>query len=133
MPEISVDKLIGRNLTTNKQVNAYSEPNVNSKKLFVIKQGGLTGKVYSWIERNDGVWLMFQRSGGGFYYILALPKTFKSTEAIKQIYKIEKAAEEQQIVEEKGKLPYYIEKYGKWVLGAIVLVVVAREFIKKKA
>ena len=133
MPEVSVDKLIGRNLTTNRQVNAYAEPNVNSKKLFVIKQGGLTGKVYSWVERTDGVWLMFQRSGGGFYYILALPKTFKATEPIQQLYKVEKAESEQQIIDEKGKIPYYIEIYGVWVLGAFILVTLAREFIKKKA
>ena len=133
MPEVSVDKLIGSNLTAAKQLVAYDQPSTSGKKLFIIKEGGLTGKVWSWIERNDGVWLMFKRSGSGYYYILAAPKSFKSTEAIKQIYKVEKAAEEQQIVEEKGKLPFYIEKYGKWVLGAFVLVTLAREFIKKKA
>ena len=133
MPEISVDKLIGFNLTAAKQLKAYSEPDLKSKVLYTIPSGGKTGKVWSWVERFEGTWLVFKKSYGGYYYILALPKSFKLSEDLKQVYKVEQTKEEQEIVEQKGKIPYYIEKYGKWVLGAFIVVTLAREFIKKKA
>ena len=116
MPEVGIDKLLGTNLTASKKLDAHTLPDKKSKVLFNVPAGGNAGKVYSWIEKPDGIWLMFNRSGGGFYYILSVPKSFKATEQIQQIYKVEQATKEQELIDEKGKLPYYIEKYGKWIL-----------------
>jgi hypothetical protein len=116
MPEVGINKLLGTNLIASKKLDAYSLPDKKSRFLFSVPAGGNAGRVYSWIEKPDGIWLMFNRSGGGFYYILSIPKSFKATEQIKQLVRVEKAEQDKELKEEKGSIPFYIEKYGKWIL-----------------
>lgn len=132
MPEVSLNKLIGLNLKAAKKLNAYNFADAPHSILFSIPAGGNAGKVYSWIERPDGIWLQFQRSGGSFYYIKADAGAFTATDQILQAYKLEKAEQENILKEEKGAVPYYIEKYGIWVIGAVLAIVAVKELIKNK-
>lgn len=132
MPEIGLNKLIGLNLKAAKKLNAYNFADTPHKILFSIPVGGNAGKVYSWLERPDGIWLQFERSGGAFYYIKADAGAFTATDQILQAYKLQKAEQEQDIIKEKGAVPYYIEKYGVWLLGAVLAIVAVKELIKKK-
>lgn len=132
MPEVSLNKLIGLNLKAAKKLNAYNFADAPHSILFSIPAGGNAGKVYSWLERPDGIWLQFPRSGGSFYYVKADAGAFTATDQILQAYKIEKAEQENILKEEKGAVPYYIEKYGIWVIGAVLAIVAVKELIKKK-
>lgn len=133
MYKVSLNKLIGVNIKAAKKLNVYSLPSTTSNLLFSIPINGNAGSVWSWIERPDGIWLMFQRAGGTFYYIKADKGSFKATEQIIDAYYQEKRELENKKIEDKGIVRYYIEKYGIWILGAIAITVIGKEYIKKKA
>ena len=132
MPEIGLNKLIGLNLKAAKKLNAYNFADAPHKIVFSIPAGGNAGKVYSWLERPDGIWLQFQRSGGSYYYVKADPGAFTATDQILQAYKLQKAEQEKELIQQKGAVPYYIEKYVVWVIGAVLAIVAVKELIKKK-
>jgi hypothetical protein len=129
---IEVSKLIGKNLVTKKMLPAFNFPEKPNKVLFTIPVNGRTGTVYSYLEKPDGIWLQFQRFGGSFYYILFQPTAFKVTSDIQKEIQIQKAQDEQQIIEQKGKLPYYIEKYGKFIFFGLIGAYVLTSYIKTK-
>ena len=76
--------------------------------------------------------MQFQRSGGSYYYVKADPGAFTATDQILQAYKLQKAEQEKELIQQKGAVPYYIEKYGVWVIGAVLAIVAVKELIKKK-
>jgi len=132
MPQVGIDRLIGLNLTAAKKLDAYNFADAPHKIVFNIPINGIAGRVYSWLERPDGIWLQFQRSNGGFYYIKADLGSFKATDQILQQYKLQKISEEKELIKQKGTFPYYIEKYGVWVLGAVIGMVIIKEYFKSK-
>ena len=132
MPQVGIDRLIGLNLTAAKKLNAYNFADTPNKVLFQIPVGGNAGKVYSWLERPTGIWLQFQRSGGSYYYIKADIGSFKATDQVLQEYKLQKAKQEKELMQSKGTIPYYIEKYGVWMIGAVIGIVVIKEYFKSK-
>ena len=132
MPQVELDKLIGLNLKAAKKLSAYNFPEKPNKVLFTIPSGGNAGKVYSWIERPDGIWLQFKRSSGTFYYILADQGAFNATDQVLQAYKVQQAEQEQELIKTKGAVPYYIEKYGVWVLGGVLVISILPALIKRK-
>jgi len=132
MYKVSLNKLIGISIRAARKLNAYSLPSVNSTLLFSIPTAGSAGKVWSWVERPDGIWLMFQRSGGSFYYIRADKGSFSATDQIIQAYQEQKQELEKKKLQDKGAFRYYLDKYGILILGAFIVTAVAREYIKRK-
>jgi hypothetical protein len=132
MPQVSIDKLIGHNLKAKKTLNCYNLPDKPNKILFVIKPNGYTGIVYSYLTKTDGIWLQFKRSNGSFYYIKFTNDSFQLTGDVNVEVKKQQAQAEQEIIKEKGAVPYYIEKYGKWVLLYVVGAYLIGTYIKTK-
>lgn len=132
MPRVSLQYLIGTNIRANRDLQAFNLPQKPNRVLFTIKEGGNAGKIYSWVERPDGIWLMFERAGGSFYYIKADIGNFAATDQVIRAYQREKQQMERQKMQEKGAIAFYIEKYGIWVIGAVLASVAIREYIKKK-
>ena len=133
MPSLNIGKLLGVNLTAKKRLTAYNFPDEPKKVLFYVLAGGKTGSVYSYLTRPDGIWLQFQRSGGSYYYIKYEPDAFVLSDDILQLIKLDQLQLEKQLIAQKGEIPYYIEKYGKYVLGAIIVTTLISVYIKKKA
>jgi hypothetical protein len=133
MPSLNVGKLIGLNLTAKKRLTAYNFPNEPKKVLFYVLAGGKTGSVYSYLEKPDGIYLQFNRSGGSYYYIKYEPDSFVLSDEIVQLIKLDQLQLEKQLIAEKGAIPYYIEKYGKFILGAVLITTLISVYIKKKA
>jgi hypothetical protein len=75
---------------------------------------------------------MFNRYGGGYYYIKYEPDAFKFTSDIKIIAEKQKQETEKQLIEQKGAFSYYFDKYGKIVLIYIFGIIVIKELIKRK-
>ena len=129
---IEVSKLIGKNLVAKKMLPAFNFPEKPNKVLYTIPVNGRTGTVYSYLERPDGIWLQFQRSGGSFYYIKFGSTNFVATSDIKKEIAIQKSQDEKEIIKEKGQFAFYFEKYGKFVFFGILGAVVLTSYFKNK-
>lgn len=129
---IEVSKLIGKNLVTKKMLPAFNFPEKPNKVLFTIPVNGRTGEVYSYVEKPTGIWLQFRRSGGSFYYILFSANNFVVTSEIQKEIKIQQAQDEKDIIKEKGKFAFYIEKYGKFVFFGLLGAYVLTSYLKNK-
>lgn len=129
MPEITADKIIGRTLYAAKTLDKL---NSNLQKIGVFSPGSSAGVVYSYIQRGGNVYWQFKDAFGKFYYIKHTVDSFKTTPGIKEAFEEVKIEKQKELIQQKGQIPYYIEKYGKWVIGAYIGVVLIREFIKRK-
>ena len=130
MPEISADKIIGKTLYAKRQLNKL---NSNLQKIGVFNAGDSVGQVFSYIVRNGQVYWLFNDPFGKPYLVKHDSTAFQFSAGVKEAVKKEQEEKTKEQIQEKGKIPFYIEKYGKWVLGAFILVTLAREYIKKKA
>lgn len=133
MPEINIADLINKTLIAKKQLTAYNYASEPRKVLFTFQPNASVGVVYSWLERPDGIYLVFQRYGGASSYVIKYePDAFKFTSDIKVIAEKQKQETEKQLIEQKGAFSYYFEKYGKIVLLSVVGIIVIKELIKRK-
>ena len=130
MPEISADKIIGKTLYAKRQLNKL---NSGLQKIGVFNAGDSVGQVFSYIVRNGQVYWLFNDPFGKPYLVKHDSTAFQFSAGVKEAVKKEQEEKTKEQIQEKGKIPFYIEKYGKWVLGAFILVTLAREYIKKKA
>jgi hypothetical protein len=129
MPELSADKIIGKTLFAAKQLDKL---NASLQKIGVIGRGESVGVVYSYIIRNGVVHWMFYDGLGKPYYVKHSSDSFKFSGGVSEAAKQQKAEEEKKEIEQKGAIPFYIEKYGKWVLITFIGVTIFREYIKKR-
>lgn len=132
MPEINIGDLLKVNLIAKKQLTAFDKPEQPRKAIFTFQIGSSVGKPFSYLERADGIYLMFKRYGSGYYYIKYEPDAFKFTSDIKVIAEKQKAETEKQLIEQKGAFSYYFEKYGKIVLISVIGIIIIKELIKRK-
>jgi hypothetical protein len=122
-----IDKEIYNGSKSTKGYNALGVP------IKTFAPGQSLGIVYSWIKKDalKGYALMFYEDAKNFkkpYYIRFVDGPFKATPEIKKIQQKEKIAEEKEIIKDKGPFAFYIEKYGPYLLGTIILIAI----IKKK-
>ena len=129
MPEVTADKIIGKNLYAKKRIDKL---NLSLKKVGEFKAGDNVGIVYSFIQRNGNVYWLFKPEYGSQYLVKHDSTSFQLTEGVKQAIQTQKAEIEKQIKEEKGNVSYYIEKYGVWVLGTYLAAVVLTGYFKNK-
>ena len=127
MPEISADKIIGKTLYAARQLDKL---NASLVKIGVINAGASAGVVYSYIQRGGNVYWQFKDPFGQYYYIKHSSNSFKLTPGVQEAFEQAKQEKEKETIQQKGAVPYYIEKYGKWVLGTYIAVILIRKFVK---
>lgn len=129
MPQITADKIIGKQLFAKKQIDKL---NSLLEKVGVFNIGDSVGIVYSYITRNGQVYWTFYDMNGKYYLVKHDSSAFKFSSDVQQAFDEQKQSKEKQLLEQKGAVAYYFEKYGKWVLGAFVGVAIIKEIIKRK-
>jgi hypothetical protein len=128
---ITADQLIDKEIYNgSKSIKGYNALGV-AIKTFAPEQS--LGIVYSWINKDalKGYALMFYEDAKNFkkpYYIRFVDGPFKASPEIKKIQQKEKIAEEQEQLKDKGPFAFYIEKYGPYIIGTIIILAI----IKKK-
>ena len=113
MPEITADKIIGKTLFAKKDLIRL---NSNLVKIGTIVAGSPVGQVYSYIQRGGKVYWQFIDFNNKPYFILHTADSFKFSGDVKQAVEQQKKEVEKVQKQEKGSVPFYIEKYGKWIL-----------------
>ena len=100
------------------------------QKVGEFKTGQLIGTVFSWIERADGLYWMI--GGGSTGFVVKHDKTKISLDPVeRRELEVKKNLEtEKQKIADQGAIPYYIEKYGKWVLLAALAGIVLKKVLK---
>lgn len=131
MPSITADKLINKEVFAgDKTVKGY---NSAGRQIKTFSPGESLGIVYSWLNLTSLKLpvLMFYEDAKNFknpFYIKINDGPFKASTEIKKTIDKEKIAEEQEQLKDKGPFIFYIEKYGLYVLGTILILAI----IKKK-
>lgn len=113
MPEITADKIIGKTLFAKKDL---SRLNSSLVKIGTIVAGSPVGQVYSYIQRGGKVYWQFIDFNNKPYFVLHTPDSFKFSGDVKQAIQEKKQEIEKVAKEQKGSVPFYIEKYGKVIL-----------------
>ena len=113
MPEITADKIIGKTLFAKKDLIRLNSSLV---KIGTIVAGSPVGQVYSYIQRAGKVYWQFIDFNNKPYFILHTADSFKFSGDVKQAVEQQKKEVEKVQKQEKGSVPFYIEKYGKWIL-----------------
>lgn len=113
MPEITADKIIGKTLFAKKDL---SRLNSSLVKIGTIVAGSPVGQVYSYIQRGGKVYWQFIDFNNKPYFVLHTPDSFKFSGDVKQAIEEKKQEIEKVAKEQKGSVPFYIEKYGKVIL-----------------
>ena len=129
MPELSADKIIGKTLFAEKQLDKL---NSNLTKIGTFAKGSSVGVVYSYILRNGSVYWMFYDVSNKPYYVKHTADSFKFSGGVSEAAQQQQLEKEKQLIQDKGVVPYYIEKYGKWVLLAFVGVAIFKGYLKYK-
>jgi hypothetical protein len=113
MPEITADKIIGKTLFAKKDLTRLNSALV---KIGTIASGSPVGQVYSYIQRGGKVYWQFIDFNNKPYFVLHTADSFKFSGDVKQAVEQQKQEVEKLTKETKGSVPFYIEKYGKWIL-----------------
>jgi hypothetical protein len=113
MPEITADKIIGKTLFAKKDLTRL---NASLVKIGTIVKGSPVGQVYSYIQRDGKVYWQFFDFNNKQYLVLHTPDSFKYSGDVKEAVEKQKIESEKLEKQEKGSVPFYIEKYGKWIL-----------------
>jgi hypothetical protein len=129
MPEITADKIIGKTLFAKKNLTRLNSSLV---KIGTIVAGSPVGQVYSYIQRGGKVYWQFIDFNNRPYFVLHTPDSFKFTGDVKQAVQQQKREVEKVEKEEKGSIPFYIEKYGKWILIYGVGAYLVATYIKSR-
>ena len=130
---VSVNKIIGKGLIAKKNVDRL---NSSLQKIGTYKPGESIGVVYSYIQRNGKIYWMFQPDFMPPYLVEHTSTSFQITDDIANVIKEQKLQREKELrdqeIEIKGAIPYYIEKYGKFLVLIIAGVYLTKSFITKK-
>jgi hypothetical protein len=129
MPEITADKIIGKTLFAKKQLDKL---NFDLVKIGTFAKGSSVGVVYSYIQRNGNVYWMFYDSFNKPYYILQTADSFVFSGGVSEALMQQQIDKEKQLKDQKGAIPYYIEKYGKFILLYGIAAYLVATYIKNK-
>ena len=140
MPQISVDLLINRTLYATGRVDIYDA----GLNVVATRQAGqVVGEVFSYVQRGGVVYLTLKPAAPARLVKLpgALTVSKADAEAIRlreeQRQRAEldplRAERERAEMESKGKVRYYIEKYGPILLAVVAGTYLMGTYIKKRA
>lgn len=129
MPEINASKIIGKTLFAKKNLDRLNSSLV---KIGTIAAKSPVGIVYSYIQRGGNVYWQFVDFNNKFYYVLHTPDSFSFSSDVKEALEEEKQEKEKKLIETKGSVPFYIEKYGKFILLYGIGAYLIATYIKNK-
>ena len=129
MPEITADKIIGKTLFAKKDLTRLNSALV---KIGTIVKGSPVGQVYSYIQREGKVYWQFIDFNNKPYFVLHTPDSFKFSGDVKEAVEKQKSEAEKIEKEEKGSVPFYIEKYGKNILIYGIAAYLIATYIKSR-
>jgi hypothetical protein len=137
MPTYTLSEIIGKTLYAKKEVPLYK--NTFSKKPYaVVKPGNYIGVLWSWLEENNNIWLIFKYGANGQFLVKMEPGLIDTSNLAEQgakTIKQEKKAEDQKALLESGltgKIEYFIKKYGLYLIGAIIAGQAIKGYLSKK-
>lgn len=134
MPTISADRVVGKGLIAKVTI---AKLNGTFNRIGTFEKGEPIGNVYSYVMRDGKLYWMFYDTFDRPYYVQHGEGRFVITDAIKSEVKKQqaelKAEEAEELKKLKGELPYYLEKYGIWIIASIAGIVLLNTYIKKKA
>jgi hypothetical protein len=129
MPEITADKIIGKTLFAKKDLTRLNSSLV---KIGTIVKGSPVGQVYSYIQRDGKVYWQFIDFNNKPYLVLHTADSFKFSGDVKEAVEKQKSEAEKIEKEEKGSVPFYIEKYGKTILIYGIAAYLIATYIKSR-
>jgi hypothetical protein len=129
MPELSADKIIGKTLFAKKQLEKL---NSNLTNIGTFAKGSSVGVVYSYIMRNGSVYWLFYDAANKPYYVKHSADSFEFSGGVQDALTQQQLDKEKALKEQKGAVPYYIEKYGKWILLYGIAAYLIATYIKSK-
>lgn len=123
----TADQIIGKKIYAKQPVSRLSYSMMKTGTI----QPGFIGVVFSYITRPDGVYWIIGGGPSGFLVKhdaarLSLDPFERKALEVKQ--QLEKDKQEK---ETKGTIPFYIEKYGRWVLIAGVASIVLKSVLNQ--
>lgn len=134
MPKsIPADRIIGIEL-----IAARTLPKLNwsQKKIGEFKAGESVGRVRTYVQLGTPFVFWVFGPGAGTYLIKHEDGAFKREGELKRVLdkweREQKAEIEKEKIENKGTIPYYIEKYGVWILGFIGATILLKAYINKR-
>jgi hypothetical protein len=121
MPNITADKVKDKKIYAKSKTNGFDGTFIKIKQTY--DKGQLIGKVYSYIERPDGLYWMVFSSIGDYAnfrptYIKHDPSKISLPELPSILAEIT-AQQEKKKIEEKGIIQYNLDKYLPWLIGAL--------------
>jgi hypothetical protein len=135
----NIKNLIGKPLTAKVATKLYRTPSDNAKHFASVAAGQPLGILFSWINpsaNSNSLWFMFNDSKNKPYYVkytktLLNPNDLKR-QGIKDVETETKEIKEKEDLESKGSIRFYIEKYAPYLIGAIIIIPIAKKIIDKK-
>lgn len=127
MPSTTADKVIGKTLYARQPVQLFKY--VGSESFKTLPTNSVIGVVWSWIVKDGSLYWVFEDNNKKFYYVKHDANKIKLAKESEQEIK---NIQEEEKLKQRGVIPYYIEKYGLWILGAIAVITLGKEVIKKK-
>lgn len=134
MPTVTADKIIGKGLIAKKNI-----PKLNSSltKIGEFKSGDVIGVVYSYIQRGTKLYWLFEPGMNRPPFLVEHgTNNFVITDDISNAIREQQLQREKELrdqeIANKGVIPYYIEKYGKWLIIVIASTVIIKTLINKK-
>ena len=139
MADVTADKIINKTLWAKKNLPVL---NSSFKPVSLIKAGNVVGVVSSYIERPGHLYWIIKSNNNpsGFFLVEHKEGNFSQNkggvqlaikkQALEDKAEIIKAENELEQIkkEEKGAVSYYLEKYGPYLIGTIIILAI----IKKK-
>jgi hypothetical protein len=128
MDTVSISKLINHDLYAKSNIKGYDSTLTNVKNTFT--SGSYIGKIYSYIVRNGIIYYMVYLTPYDYdnfipTFIQHDPNTIDVPDLrdiLQQIKNEKQIAADLAKKEQVGQIQFYIEKYGPWILGAIVVI-----------
>ena len=115
---INASKVIGETLIATQNVD-YFYP--FSTKLGTIKKGDIIGVVYSYVMGNNNeLFWMIDKGYNKFIYVKHDVNKLTLVNG-NQVLQDIKNQQQQQEIEQKGLLQYYLDKYLPYIIGAVVI------------
>jgi dihydroxyacetone kinase-like predicted kinase len=115
---INASKVIGQTLIATQNVD-YFYP--FSTKLGTIKKGDIIGVVYSYVMGNNNeLFWMIDKGYNKFIYVKHDVNKLTLVNG-NQVLQDIKNQQQQQLIEQKGLLQYYLDKYLPYIVGGVVI------------
>ena len=135
---VSIELMLDKPLYAKTATYGYTSALFTDQYKKTFKAGEYIGTIYSWINKNNQLYLQVYASPADYnnfkaIYVpifesnLDIPTLKEAVEADKA----KKRAEADALKKEQvGTVQFYVEKYGPWVLGAIVVIGVFPSLLK---